>query len=123
MDRTRPDNSTATTKLKKDQEQQAMTETRLKEPESNQLKMSQMTVKLKTVTAESKQHALELKTMRQNYETWMKRAEDHIYEIELLKKEVWKVEEEQDSLNGTVKTLQHQLRLCQEECTSKCNKV
>ena len=45
---------------KKDQEQQAMTETKLKEPKSNQMEMSHMTIKLETMTAESRQHALEL---------------------------------------------------------------
>ena len=56
-----------------------MTETRLKEPESNRMEMSHTTVKLETMTAESKQHALEL---------WMKRAEDLANENELLKKEL-----------------------------------
>ena len=67
---------TTTTQLMKDQEQPAMTEMRLKEPESNRVEMSHMTVKLETMTAERKQHALELETMRQKYEAWMKRAED-----------------------------------------------
>ena len=44
-----------------------MTETRLKEPESNRMEMSHTMVRLETMTAESKQHALELETMRQKY--------------------------------------------------------
>ena len=40
------------------------------------MEMSHMTVKLETMTAERKQHVLELETMRQKYETWMKKAED-----------------------------------------------
>ena len=73
---TRLDNSTVASQFKKDQEQQAMTEMRLKESKSNQMEMSHATIKLETMTAESKQLALELETMRQNYEAWMKRAED-----------------------------------------------
>ena len=53
-----------------------MTETRLKEPESNRMEMSHTQVKIETMTAENKQHAWELETMRQRYEAWMKRAED-----------------------------------------------
>ena len=53
-----------------------MTETRLKEPKSNRMEMSPTTTKLETMTAKSKQDALELETMRQKYEAWMKRAED-----------------------------------------------
>ena len=60
---TGPDDSTATTQFKKDQEQQAMTETRLKEPESNRMDMSHRTITLATMTAERKQHALELETI------------------------------------------------------------
>ena len=41
-----------------------MTETRLKELESNRKEKTQTAVKLETKTAESKQHALELETMR-----------------------------------------------------------
>ena len=108
---TGPDNSTTTTQFKKNQEQQDMTETRLKEPKSNRMDMSHMTIRLETVTAESKQQAWELETMRKKYEAWRKRAEDLTYENELLKREIWKVKEEQDSLNGTVETLLHQLRL------------
>ena len=48
----------------------------------------------------------------------MKWAEDLTYQNELLNREIRKVKEEQDSLNETVKTLQNQLRLCQEECAS-----
>ena len=60
----------------KDQEQHTMTETMLKELESNRMEISHMTVKLETMTAERKQHTLELKTLRQKkYEAWMKRAE------------------------------------------------
>ena len=61
---TGPDDSTASTQLKKDQEQQAITETKLKEPESNRMEMSHTTVRPETVTAESKQQASELETMR-----------------------------------------------------------
>ena len=39
----------------------------------------------------------------------MKRVEDLTNENELLKREIRKFEKEQDSLNGTVETLQHQL--------------
>ena len=52
-------------------------------------------VKLETMTAESKQQALELETMRQKYEAWMKRVEDLTNENELLKWELRKVKEEQ----------------------------
>ena len=93
---TGPEDSTFTTQLKKDQEQQAMTETRLKEPESIQMDISHTRVTLATVTAESKQHALELEAMRQKYEAWMKWAEDLTYENELLKREIYEVEKEQD---------------------------
>ena len=48
----------------------------------------------------------------------MKWVEDFTYENALLKREITVVKEKQDSLNGTVETLQHQLRLCQDECTS-----
>ena len=41
----------------------------------------------------------------------MKKAEALTNENELLKREIRKVKEEHDSLNGTVETLQHQLRL------------
>ena len=61
-----------------------MTETRLKEPESIRM---EVTVRLETVTAERKQHALELQTMRQKYEALMKKAEDLTNKNELLKKE------------------------------------
>ena len=64
-----------------------MTETTLKEPESNRIEMSHTTVKLETMTAESKQHVLELETMRQKYEAWMKRAENLTNENELLKRD------------------------------------
>ena len=53
------------------------------------------TVVLATMTAERKQHALELETMRQKYEACMKRAEDLINEIELLKKELERREVEE----------------------------
>ena len=79
----------------KDQEQQAMTEAGLKEPESNRMDMSHTTVTLATMTAERKQHALELETMRQKYEAWMKRAEDLTNENELLKKELERREVEE----------------------------
>ena len=61
---TKLDIGTTTTQLKKDQEQQAMTEMRLNEPESNRMEMSHTTVKQGTITAERKQQALELETMR-----------------------------------------------------------
>ena len=41
------------------------------------MEMSHTTVNLETNTAESKQHALELETIKQKYEAWMKRTEDH----------------------------------------------
>ena len=50
--------------------------------------MSHTTVRLETMTAESKQHASEPKTIGQKYEAWMKRAEDLNSENELLKKEL-----------------------------------
>ena len=62
-----------------------MTETRLKEPKSNRKEMSHTTVYIETMTAESKQHAMELGTMRQKYVAWMKRAKDLTNENELLK--------------------------------------
>ena len=57
-----------------------------REPESNRMDVSHTTVELETVTAERKQHALELETMRQKYEAWTKKAEDLAYENEVLKK-------------------------------------
>ena len=74
----------------KGQEHQDITEMWLKEPESNQMEMSHMTVRLETMTAEGKQHALELETMRLKYEAWMKRTEDLTYENELLKRVIRK---------------------------------
>ena len=59
------------------------------------------------MTAERKQQALKLDTMRLNYEAWMNRAEDLTNENELVKVEKRKVKEEQDLLNGTDETLQH----------------
>ena len=59
------------------------------------MEMSHMTVKLETMTAESKQQALELETMRQKYEAWMKRAEDLTNENELLKRELERREVEE----------------------------
>ena len=47
-----------------------------------------MTVELETMTAERKQHALELDTMRQNYEAWMKRAKDLTKRVEDLTNEM-----------------------------------
>ena len=64
-----------------------MTETRLKEPESNRMGMSHAMVTLTTMTAERKQHAWELETMRQMYEASMKRAEDVTKRAEDLAKE------------------------------------
>ena len=71
----------------KDQELEAMTETRLKEPESNQMTMSHAMVKLETVRAERKQHALELEIMRQKYEALMKKAEDLTNENKVMTRE------------------------------------
>ena len=65
------------------------------EPESNRMEMSHTTVRLENVTAESKQHALELETMRQKYEAGMKRAEDLTNENELLKRELERREVEE----------------------------
>ena len=64
-----------------------MTETRLKESESNRMEMSHAMVKLETVTGERKQHAFELETMRQKYEALLKKAENLTNEKELLKRE------------------------------------
>ena len=48
----------------KDQGQQAMTGMRLKEPDSNRMDTSHTMVTLVTMTAERRQHALELETMQ-----------------------------------------------------------
>ena len=53
---------------------------------------------------------MELETIRQKHDVWMKRAEDLTNENKLLKREIKLLEEEQDSLNGTVEMLQHQLQ-------------
>ena len=45
------------------------------------------------MTADRKQQASELETMRQKYEAWMKRAKDLTHENELLKRELRKVKE------------------------------
>ena len=66
-----------------------MTEMKLKESKFNQMEMSQVTVKLETMTAESRQHALEM---------WMKRAEDLANDNELLKKEL-----ERREVGGTIR--------------------
>ena len=57
------------------------------------MEMSHITVKLETMTAERKQHALELETMRQKYEAWLKRTEDLANENKLLKWEIRKLKE------------------------------
>ena len=57
--------------------------------------------------------------MRQKYEAWMKRAEDLTAENEILKREIRKLEDEQDSANAAAETLRQQLRSCQEECATK----
>ena len=65
-----------------------MTETRLKEPKSNWMEMSHTMVKLEIMIAKSKQHALQLETMREKNEEWLKRAKDLNNENELSKREV-----------------------------------
>ena len=85
---TRLNGGMTTVQLQKDKEQQAMAEMRPDVPKSNRMEMSHTPIKLETVMAESKQHALELETMRQNYETWMKITEYLTYKNELLKWEI-----------------------------------
>ena len=58
--------------------------------------MSHTTVKLETMTAESKQHAWKLETMRQKYEALMKKVEDLAKENELLKRELERREVEEN---------------------------
>ena len=83
----------------KDQKQQEVTETELKEPKSNRMEISHTTVTLATMTAERKQHALELMTRRQKYEALMKGDEDLTYENELLKREL-ETREVEETLQG-----------------------
>ena len=61
----RSSQTTKENQRQKEPEQLAMTGTRLKGPKSNRMGMSHTTVKPETVTAERKQHAWELETMRQ----------------------------------------------------------
>ena len=46
------------------------------------MEISHTKVKLETMIAESKRHALELETMRQKYEAWIKRAKDLVKRAE-----------------------------------------
>ena len=92
-----------------------MTDTRLKEPESNPMEMSQTTVKLETLTAERKQHPLELETMREKYEAWMKRTEDLMKTAEdltkgneLLKRELERREGKKKLLRKKEKEMEEQ---------------